>query len=153
MHGDPNGSVDRDHIVFGSRLLDKSNTRGRYERWKMREDPCYLDQPARTLTRQAIETACRREQWSLVAAHVRSNHVHVVVSAEQPPEKIMGTLKSCASRALNDAFGSSGKRWSRHGSTRWLWEREHVTAAVAYVLHQQGRPMEVYVDAHWAQRI
>ena len=84
---------------------------------------------------------------------MRSNHVHVVVSAELKPEKIMGTLKSCASRALNDAFGNRRKRWSRHGSTRWLWEREHVTAAVAYVLQQQGRPMEVYVDAQWVQRI
>ena len=145
--------MDRHHNVFGSRLLEESNTRRRYERWKMCEDPRYLDRPARTLTRQAIESACRREQWSLAAAHVRGNHVHVVVSAELKPEKIMGTLKSCASRALNDAFGNSGRRWSRHGSTRWLWEREQVTSAVAYIVHQQGRPMEVYVDAHWAQRI
>ncbi len=116
-------------------------------------DSTQLNPPARTLTRQAIETACRREQWRLAAAHVRSNHVHVVVSAELKPEKIMGTLKSCASRALNDAFGNRRKRWSRHGSTRWLWEPEHVTAAVAYVFQQQGCPMEVYVDAQWVQRI
>ena len=142
--------MDRDHNSFGSRLLDESVTRRRYERWKMLGDSTQLNLPARTLTLQAIETACRREHWRLAAAHVRSNHVHVVVSAELKPEKIMGTLKSCTSRALNDAFGNLRKRWSRHGSTRWLW---HVTAAVSYIVHQQGRPMEVYVDAHWAQRI
>ena len=65
----------------------------------------------------------------------------------------MGTLKSCASRALNDAFGNRRKRWSRHGSTRWLWESEHMTAAVAYVLQQQGRPMEAYVDAQWVANL
>ena len=102
--------MDRDHNRFGSRLLDESVTRQRYERWKMLGDSTQLNPPARTLTRQAIETACRREQWRLAAAHVRSNHVHVVVSAELKPEKIMGTLKSCASRALNDAFGNRRKR-------------------------------------------
>ena len=47
----------------------------------------------------AICTAvCVRRGWSLLAAHVRSNHVHTVVEAEVPPERVMGDFKTYASR-------------------------------------------------------
>jgi len=61
----------------------------------------------------------------------------------------MGKLKSCVSRALNEAVGYREKRWSRHGSTRWLWEYEHVERAVHYVVHRQGRAMAVYENPEW----
>jgi hypothetical protein len=46
--------------------------------------------------------------------------------------------------------GPGRKRWSRHGSTRYLNEDAAVAAAVDYVLHCQGEPMAVY-DAATAQ--
>ena len=30
------------------------------------------------------------------------------------------------------------KRWARHGSTRWLWKPQHVSAAIQYVAAGQG---------------
>jgi REP element-mobilizing transposase RayT len=33
-----------------------------------------------------------------LAAHARTNHVHIVVDADVPPERIMNDLKSYASR-------------------------------------------------------
>jgi len=81
-----------------------------------------------------------------LAAHVRSNHLHVVVEAEVPPERIMNDLKSYASRCLN-RLGSDmpdRKRWARHGSTQWLREPESVSAATRYVVDNQGDPMAVF---------
>jgi hypothetical protein len=51
---------------------------------------------------------------------VRSNHVHSVVEAEVPPERVMSDFKACASRRLNRMrLDESGrKRRARHGSTR-----------------------------------
>jgi REP element-mobilizing transposase RayT len=82
----------------------------------------------------------------LLAVHVRTNHVHVLVDAEARPERVMNDLKSYASRLLNKlGFDEPDrKRWARHGSTRWLWSREQVSAALEYVIDKQGCPMAVY---------
>ena len=36
------------------------------------------------------------------------------------------------------------KRWTRHGSTRYLWKAEDVEATIQYVVHEQGDPMAVF---------
>jgi hypothetical protein len=41
--------------------------------------------------------------WQLLAAHVRTNHVHVVVQAERDPGRLMCEIKARASRDLTRA--------------------------------------------------
>ena len=36
------------------------------------------------------------------------------------------------------------RRWGRHGSTRYLWTREAVAAAIHYVVYEQGEGMAVF---------
>jgi REP element-mobilizing transposase RayT len=76
-----------------------------------------------------------------MAAHVRTSHVHVVVNAAVAPERVMRDFKAYASRSLKHP-----KAWTRHGSTRYLWQRDDVTHAVRYVVEGQGDPMAVFVD-------
>ena len=78
---------------------------------------------------------------------VRTNHVHVIVEAEAPPERVMNEFKSYASRELNrlDRDGPDRKRWARHGSTRWLWKDQDVQKARRYVIEEQGEPMALFV--------
>ena len=108
--------------------------------------PYHLDQIRRDAVLEAIQEVCVHRGWSLLAAHVRSNHVHTVVEAEVPPERVMGDFKAYASRRLNrmrlDA--PNRKRWARHGSTRWLWKPQHVSAAMQYIVAEQGEPMSVF---------
>src|SRR5580704_7660823 len=59
----------------------------------MAQAPYGLDQARREVVLQAIQEICRHRNWDLLAAHVRTNHVHVVVGAEVPPEKVMGDSK------------------------------------------------------------
>jgi REP element-mobilizing transposase RayT len=94
----------------------------------------------------AIQKVCVHRGWSLLAAHVRTNHVHTVVDAEVPPERIMNDFKAYASRSLNQMkIDEPGrKRWARHGSTRWLWKPLQVTAAIEYVVREQGEPMSAF---------
>ena len=58
----------------------------------------------------------------------------------------MNDFKAYASRKLNQAGldKPDRKRWTRHGSTRYLWKPEQVQAAVDYVIHGQGSPMSVF---------
>jgi REP element-mobilizing transposase RayT len=147
LHGDESGSVDRNHNLVGSRLLESDSQRVAAERQRMLQDPYVLDQAARAAVLIAIHTHCKHRGWTLLAAHVRSNHVHAIVDAEARPERIMNEFKSYASRELN-RMGSDGpdrKRWARHGSTRWLWKGEDVRHAVRYVIEDQGEPMAWFV--------
>jgi len=90
-----------------------------------------------------IHDVCTHEDWFLHAAHVRTNHVHVVVSARTRPEQVMKKLKAHISRELNHQFGRKPRRWTGHGSTAYIWRPERVDSMVDYV-KQQGKPMAVY---------
>jgi len=112
----------------------------------MDQDPDHLDQVRRDAVLEAIHEVCLHRGWTLLAAHVRSNHVHAVVEAEAPPERVMGDFKAHACRRLNRMRldEPNRKRWAHHGSTRWLWKPEHVSAAMQYVVAEQGDAMSVF---------
>lgn len=95
---------------------------------------------------EAIRNTCDYRGWNLLAAHVRTNHVHTVVEAEAEPERVMTDFKTYSTRLLNEMkLDEPGrKRWPRHGSTRWLWEPKHVSAAIQYVVEEQGLPMTLF---------
>jgi hypothetical protein len=74
--------------------------------------------------------------------------VHVVVTANGPPVRVMSDVKTAASRRLNKAYPTEHGRtcWTRHGSTRYLWTQETVAQKVRYVLDEQGEPLARYPD-------
>jgi REP element-mobilizing transposase RayT len=146
LHGSESGSVDRDHNVPGTPILEVDSARAVGERESMDQAPYTLDQIRRDLVLEAIQEVCAHRGWSLLAAHVRSNHVHAVVEAEVAPERVMIDFKAYASRRLNrmKLDIADRKRWARHGSTRRLWKPEHVSAAIEYVVREQGDAMAVF---------
>lgn len=112
----------------------------------MDQAPYSLDGIRRDAVLEAIQEVCAHRSWNLLAAHVRSEHVHTVVEAEVAPERVMSDLKVYASRGLNrlKLDEPNRKRWARHGSTRWLWKPQHVAAAIQYVVAEQGDAMSVF---------
>jgi len=112
----------------------------------MDQPPYNMDRIRREAVLAAVVERCSDCHWNLRAAHVRTNHVHIVVDAGVQPERIMNDIKSYASRSLNrlELDSPTRKRWARHGSTRWLWKTESVSAAIRYVVDQQGSPMSVF---------
>jgi REP element-mobilizing transposase RayT len=147
LHGNESGSVDRHHNLVGSRRLEPDAERALAERREMLHDPYVLDEVARPVVLSAIQRHCAYRSWNLLAAHISSNHVHIVVEAEARPERIMNEFKSYASRELNQLTSQrpDRKRWARHGSTRWLWKDEDVMHALQYVIDEQGEPMALFV--------
>jgi len=120
LHGDKSGSVDRHHNVPGGRLVEADEERVALKRQQMDQLPYCLDRGRRATVLGALREVCLHRSWGLLAAHVRTNHVHVVVEANVRPEMVMNTLKSYASRSLNTLGRDEPdrKRWTRHGSTR-----------------------------------
>ena len=118
LHGDASGTVDRLHNLAGSRLLEDDPHRESAELQRMQQEPYLLDSGARAAVLESMREVCLNRRWVFLAAHVRTNHVHVVVDAEARPEEVMNAFKSYASRALNSVEGGGRKRWARHGSTR-----------------------------------
>ncbi len=141
LHGHE-GSVDRNHNLPGSRTLELDEDWVERERELMDQEPFLMDERDRAAVLNAIREVCIHQEWLLPAAHVRINHVHIVVEAEVRPEAIMSDFKRYASRSLNRA--QYRKRWAHHGSTRWLWTDQEVRNAVRYVVEEQGAPMAVF---------
>ncbi len=146
LHSSQSGSVDRRHNVLGTPILEEDSTRAAAEAERMDQAPYHLDQVRRDAVLEAIHGVCAHRRWSLLAAHVRTNHVHVVVEAEAPPEQVMSAFKAYGSRRLNRMRldEANRKRWARHGSTRWLWKPQHISAAIEYVVREQGDAMSVF---------
>ena len=62
-----------------------------------------MDGQRRTLGLESLQEVCSYREWGLLAAHVRLSHVHLVVVAEDSPERVLKDAKAYASRALNRA--------------------------------------------------
>ena len=82
LHGSESGSVDRNNNVRGTPLLEVDSARAAAEGERMDQAPYNLDPIRRDATLEAIQEVCSQRGWSLLAAHVRSTHVHTVVQAE-----------------------------------------------------------------------
>ena len=139
------GYVSRKQNHFNSPLQESSRPKQIRASQQMLE-PTYLLEPHdRQVVLEAIVEICSRKGWLLSAAHVRTNHIHVVTTANHPPERVMTALKAHSSSKLNLHDGNTGRtRWARHGSTRYLWTEVTIKAAIDYVVHQQGEPMAMF---------
>ena len=146
IHGEA-GTVDLHHNIPGTPRLPQNSARLAFRLEHMGQLPYSLDKARRSATLRAIQEVCDKKAWTLLAAHVRTNHVHVVVQAEARPEWVMSTFKRYASRALNQ-LGVDERdhrcRWARHGSTRYIWTREQLSAAIRYTVSGQGEPFAVH---------
>jgi REP element-mobilizing transposase RayT len=145
LHGEE-ATVDRHRNAPGSPVLPADPAWLRRNQQRMTGPTYELDRLRRRAALAGFVEVCDRRGWELLAAHVRTNHVHVVVGADRPAEQVMIALKANASRRLNRIDGER-RRWTKHGSTRYLWGPEQVRHAVTYVLDKQGEPMEVYCGA------
>jgi hypothetical protein len=116
LHGDESGLLDRHHDLVGSRLLEPDANVSEPNVAKCsRILMCSTERPG-SWCWQPIQRHCVYRGWNLLAAHVRSNHVHTIVEAETRPERIMNEFKSYASRELNQLTSErpDRKRRRRH---------------------------------------
>jgi len=149
LHGDAPYSVDRQHATVDGPFVEPSEQLRAASARAMTQEPYKLDGIRRGLVLESVHEVCRHRGWLLVVVHVRSTHVHLIVQAAgYAPERVITTFKSYASRALSRAKLDPGgrKRWTRHGSTRYLNTHQDLLEAVRYVKEEQGDPMELWLN-------
>jgi REP element-mobilizing transposase RayT len=105
-------------------------------RGKLLAEPVLLTTEQRSIVEQTIHDHCNHRKWKLHAVNARTNHVHVVVTADVTPEQVMGQFKAWCSRRLNAKWHRK-QWWTEHGSTRWLNDAESFGMAVDYVVDYQ----------------
>jgi alanyl-tRNA synthetase/REP element-mobilizing transposase RayT len=140
MHGSDKGSVDRDHNIPGTPLVEPDADRQATESNLKKGDPFTLDAKARSIVERTIQEVAEHRAWRIHAVNVRTNHVHVVVTSDATAEQTMLDFKSYATRRLVEAGSapSGAKVWTRHGSTRYLWDVDDAESACVYVREGQG---------------
>jgi REP element-mobilizing transposase RayT len=145
LHGDPRGSVNQRSVQYNTPILPAHRVLHAAMKDLMIQPPVMLNAAERAVVLDSIVETCRCLSWNLLAAHVRTSHVHAVIAGDCVPEGILRRLKAYATRDLNRSFGSRRRRWANHGSTRYLWNEVSVAAAVRYVVEGQGAAMAVYM--------
>lgn len=140
VHGDVRGSVVPAHNIPGTPLIDDDSHRRDLDHGRFKHPCITLNTKRRAVVRDTIMEVTEYRDWTLHALNVRTNHVHIVVGADETPERVMNTMKSWATRRMREkgVLDAGSKAWTRHGSTRYLWKPEQLQAACRYVCEGQG---------------
>jgi len=143
LHG-THGSVDRSHRTYGTPKLSADAARHRYNRSALAQPPVKLDVRQRALVEQAVRETCEIRKWSFWGINVRTNHVHTVVTANCKPERVLSAFKANATRKMREAecWHRDRSPWAYRGSRRYLWTEKELLDAIAYVLYDQGEPLD-----------
>ena len=127
-------------------VLPVDRTLEQESRARMAESPVILSESQRALVEHTIGAHCRLRGWFLHAASARSNHVHVVVSADRAARTVRDQFKAWCSRRLSDAAGLETAMAKGGGRRRWFTEggaertidtEEYLANAIQYVLEGQ----------------
>jgi REP element-mobilizing transposase RayT len=148
LHGKESGSVDRDHNAFDTPWLPPDPVQEAEKRGAMSEPAYLLDQPRRRIVLAAIQEVCRHRGWYLYVCHVRTTHIHAIVAGDVTTKKMLNDFKAYASRRLTEAGFDTRerRRWTRHGSTKYIWDDAYLQNAANYALNEQGERMEWYAS-------
>lgn len=103
-------TVDRHGLnIYGTPRRAANPKLLRLTRQKMKEEPVLLKESQRAVVKMAINEVCDYRRYDLKAINVRTNHAHVVVTAQSKPEPIVDAFKSYSTRRLRDAGLIAGK--------------------------------------------
>ena len=106
---------------------------------RMKEALLVLSGPDRRIVAETVQRHCEIRGWQLHAVNARSNHVHVVVSAECDPETIVEQFKAWSSRKLKLEHPERTRFWTEGSSKRWINHEDDLDSAIEYVVDAQDR--------------
>lgn len=140
LHGDQRGSIDPHHNEFQTPLLSPNRSRAKWEQCHASNERVILNDRMQMTTANTIAEVARHHGWTIHALNVRTNHVHIVINGAESPERMMNSMKSWCTRRMKEHGLTEDQRrvWTRHGSTRYLWDEISAAAACQYVREEQG---------------
>ena len=84
LHGDSRSSVVV--VNHSTRVIEPSVGLYRSVQSQLKHPMVVLDERQRKTVLETIQQHCRLKEWHLFAAHVRTNHVHIIVQSSEPIE-------------------------------------------------------------------
>jgi len=105
----------------------------------------YFSEEECLIIENALKEVCTERQWTLHEKSVLSNHVHVVVTAQDiSPESVMKLFKAKATMRLRESgfVGTEEKIWTQHGSTKYLFDERAFQTVCEYVRTQPEQKPE-----------
>jgi len=140
MPGDERGSTDRANNLHGEPFVPPQRGRLLSALDRRHGDAVTFSPAQRHLVGTRMAEIAAHYGWTIHAAYVGIDHVHVVLSAAEAPERVLNGLKSWLTRRMREQGGISkdARVWSRHGSTVYLWTDRDVTGACQYVAEGQS---------------
>ena len=106
--------------------------------------PITLSPAQRELVHQAIDTTCAHRGWTMHACNCRTQHIHVVVTAQAAPTKVVLTLlKSWTTRRLRTVScprSDHSRWWARGGSARLIYGEVALGRVIESVMEAQDQP-------------
>ena len=101
---------------------------------RMNEPACVLTAEQRTAVRRAITEHCAIRGWHLHVQNVRTNHVHVVVTAPgYHPGRVAHEFKDWGTRYLRRAGFRDRKTWWTEGESKhYLNTDEELESTIIY---------------------
>lgn len=131
---------ERGWIWHGKGLQLPNQARREFAQELMTEAPFVLDDVQRGLVEETVGKHCQIREWELHVVNCRTNHVHVVVSANRDPDDVRDQLKAWGTRKLKawdqERTGRLSHRenwWTEKGSCRFLGDEQSLAAAIVYV--------------------
>ena len=112
----------------------------------MAEAEVVMSPAQRVLIELTIQDHCRIRNWQLHAFNVRTNHIHVVVTADRDAVEVRNQLKAWCSRRLSDECGLKKAVAVKAGRRRWFTEggeqkrienEEYLQNAIRYAIEGQ----------------
>jgi REP element-mobilizing transposase RayT len=112
----------------------------------MTESTVFLTPEQRAVVEKTICDHCRIRGWTLHAVNARTNHIHVVVTADSEPDDVMKQFKAWCSRNLSDQASLTQRVAKRAGRRHWFTEggdkeviedEQYLFNAITYVMERQ----------------
>jgi len=109
----------------------------------MTETALTLTDAERQLVEKTVEDHCRFRGWILHAVNCRTQHAHVVVSADTTPKETMNQLKAWCTRRLKalqaETTGQPVREnwWTEGGDKEPIYTQDDLNSVIDYVLNCQ----------------
>ena len=107
---------------------------------RMHEDAFLLSSTDRKLVKETLVAHCEFRSWGLHALNVRSNHLHIVVTAaDYQPDQAASQFKAWCTRKLKAAHPTRKRFWTQGASCRWINSDDALAKANEYTNEAQDR--------------
>jgi REP element-mobilizing transposase RayT len=149
LHGDERGSTSHRNNQYHTPFITPNDKLQQNMRNHMTESAFQLTASQQHTVLHAIIDTCQYNHWILYAAHVRIEHVHLVLQSSTTKEETQKIIKTYATKYLKKQHHELVHRehiWSRHGSTKNIWASVDLFPALYYVVKKQGEPMALFYD-------